>query len=59
MFDDAWQLYRQQLFAALAWWTGTLGLPPEVPAMQPPATSLKFIRRIFIAIDDLAALDSF
>ena len=59
VFDDAWQLYRQQLFAALAWWTGTLGQPPEAPAMQPPATSLEFIRRIVIAIDDLAALDSF
>ena len=58
-FDDAFTLYRQQLFAALAWWTGTLGQPPDAPAMQPPATSLEFIRRMAVAIDDLDALDSF
>ncbi|MGD9600960.1 MAG: phosphotransferase family protein [Gammaproteobacteria bacterium] len=58
-FDDAWRLYRQQLFAALAWWTGTLGQPPEAPLMQPPDTSLEFIRRMAVAIDDLDALDSF
>ena len=59
VFDDAWQLYRQQRFAALAWWPGTLGQPPEALAMPPPATSLALIRRIVIAIDDLAALDRF
>jgi thiamine kinase-like enzyme len=58
-FDAAWRIYRQQLFAALAWWTGTLGQPPEAPRMQPPATSLEFIRRMTHAIDDLEALDSF
>ena len=58
-FADAFRLYRQQLFAALAWWTGTLGQPPDAPAMQPPATSLEFIRRMAIAIDELDALDSF
>jgi hypothetical protein len=58
-FDEAWLRYRQQLFAALAWWTGTLGQPPDAPAMQPPETSLEFIRRMSCAIDDLDALDSF
>ena len=58
-FEDAWRNYRQQLFAALAWWTGTLGQPPDAPAMQPPETSLEFIRRMACAIDDLDALDSF
>jgi hypothetical protein len=58
-FDGAWPRYRQQLFAALAWWTGTLGQPPDAPAMQPPETSLEFIRRMSCAIDDLDALDSF
>jgi Phosphotransferase enzyme family len=58
-FDDAWRCYRQQLFAALAWWTGTLGQPPDAPAMQPPQASLEFIRRMTCAIDDLDALDSF
>jgi len=55
-FDGAWKIYRQQLFSALAWWTGTLGQPPEAPKMQPPATSLEFIRRMTTAIDDLDAL---
>jgi hypothetical protein len=57
-FDDAFRLYRQQLFSALAWWTGTLGQPPDAPAMQPPATSLAFIGRMATAIDDLDALDA-
>ena len=58
-FEEAWRRYRQQLFAALAWWTGTIGQPPDAPAMQPPETSLEFIRRMSCAIDDLDALDSF
>lgn len=49
--------YRQQMFAALAWWTGTLGQPPAAPAMQPAATSLEFIRRMATALDDLDCLD--
>ena len=58
-FDEAWRSYRQQLFSALAWWTGTLGQPPEAPKMQPPETSIEFIKRMTHAIDDLEALDSF
>lgn len=58
-YEVVFKRYRQQLFAALAWWTGTLGQPPDAPKMQPPETSLEFIRRIAIAIDDLDALDSF
>jgi thiamine kinase-like enzyme len=58
-FHEAWTHYRQQLFGALAWWTGTLGQPPNAPEMQPRASSLQFIRRITTAIDDLAALESF
>jgi aminoglycoside phosphotransferase (APT) family kinase protein len=57
-FDEAFTLYRQQLFSALAWWTGTLGQPPEAPAMQPPSTSRTFIARMALAIDDLDALDA-
>ncbi|GAA5165420.1 hypothetical protein GCM10023321_55390 [Pseudonocardia eucalypti] len=56
-FDTAWRLYRRNLFNALAWWTGTLGQPPEAPKMQPPAASREFIRRMTHAIDDLDALD--
>jgi hypothetical protein len=58
-FDTAWRLYRQNLLSTLAWYTGTLGQPPEAPKMQPPATSREFIRRMTAAIDDLDALDSF
>jgi hypothetical protein len=58
-FNTVFLWYRQQLFAALAWWSGTLGQPPDAPVMQPSKTSLEFIRRITIAIDDLDALSSF
>jgi hypothetical protein len=58
-FNVTFKRYRQQLFAALAWWSGTLGQPPDAPKMQPPEASLEFIRRICVAIDDLDALDSF
>ena len=58
-FEVVFKCYRQQLFAALAWWSGTLGQPPDAPAMQPAETSHEFIRRICTAIDDLDALDSF
>jgi hypothetical protein len=57
--DEAWLYYRHNLFSALAWWTGTLGQPPEAPAMQPPEAALEFIRRMSHAIDDTDALDSF
>ncbi|MCK9930739.1 phosphotransferase, partial [Frankia sp. Mgl5] len=58
-FDQAWLIYRQQMFPALAWWTGTLGQPADGPDMQPPASSREFIRRMTCAIDDLDALDAF
>lgn len=45
-FEDAWILYRQQLFPALAWWTGRLGQPSDAPLMQPAPTSMVFIRRM-------------
>lgn len=58
-FDDAWTIYRQQTFSALAWWTGTLGQPPDAPIMQPRESSIEFIGRMTRAIDDLDALRSF
>ncbi|HUA36755.1 MAG TPA: phosphotransferase [Candidatus Binataceae bacterium] len=58
-FDKAWTIYRQQTFGALAWWTGTLGQPPEAPIMQPRESSIEFIGRMTRAIDDLDALGSF
>ena len=56
-FDQAWDLYRSQLVAALAWWTFTLTPPPGLPDMQPRDITLDFIGRIATAIDDLDALD--
>jgi hypothetical protein len=58
-FDDAWKNYRQQLFGALAWWTQTMSPSEEMPDMQPRATTVKFIRRITQAIEDLDSLASF
>lgn len=58
-FDEAWSHYRQQLFGALLWWTGTLGQPPNSPEMQPRDSCLQFIGRMAVAIDDLDALDAF
>ncbi|MGD9659995.1 MAG: phosphotransferase [Porticoccaceae bacterium] len=58
-FDLTFKRYKQQLFLALSWWSGTLGRPEGAPMMQPQETSLEFIRRTTIAIDDLDALDSF
>jgi thiamine kinase-like enzyme len=58
-FDEFWDLYRLQLFTALAWWAITLcpaDLQPE--DMQPPDTAMEFIRRISTAIDDLDAVDA-
>lgn len=55
-FDAVWLAYRAQMFPALAWWTGTLGQPPEAPAMQPRDASLAFIERMTNAIEDLDSL---
>ena len=46
------------MMAALAWWTGTLGQPPDAPAMQAAETSLEFIKRMAVALDDLDCLES-
>jgi hypothetical protein len=58
-FDDAWRIYRQQLFSALAFWTVTLTPPPVMPDMQPRDVTLAFIERFAAAIDDLDALEAF
>lgn len=58
-FDDAWRIYRQQLFSALAFWTVTLTPPPVMPDMQPVDVTLAFIGRFAAAIDDLDALEAF
>lgn len=58
-FDDAFLACRQQLFTALAFWTITLNPAPGMPDMQPRDSTVEFVRRLAIAIDDLDALDSF
>jgi hypothetical protein len=56
--DEAWTLYRQQLFPALAFWTNTLCPSDMQPQdMQPQDAAREFIRRISCAIDDLDAFD--
>ncbi len=57
-FERAWNLYRQQTFAALLMWTPTLRHPATMPDMQPEEMSLEMIRRITAAISDLEAFDS-
>ncbi len=56
-YNQTFLAYRQQSLAALAMWTATLTPPADAPAMQPPETSLEFIKRMAQAIDDLEALD--
>lgn len=55
-FDEAHKLYRQQLFTALSYWTGTLTPEPGMPDFQPSGASMEFIKRITHAIDDLDGL---
>lgn len=57
--DDAWVNLRQQLFTALAFWTITLRPAPGMPDMQPERTTKEFLRRLYAAVDDHDALDSF
>ncbi|MFA5632779.1 MAG: phosphotransferase [Porticoccaceae bacterium] len=59
-FDQAWNLYRAQLFTALAFWTNTL-CPSEMQPqnMQPQDAAREFIRRAACAIDDLDAFGAF
>ena len=58
-FDEAWRHYRQQLPAALAWWTVTLAPSADMPDMQPRDATIEMVKRIAHAIDDSDALDSF
>ena len=58
-FDDAWSLYRQQIFLALMMWTPTLVHSRTTPDMQPEEMSLEMIKRMTAAMSDLHSLDSF
>jgi hypothetical protein len=65
-FAEAWRPYRQSLFSAMAWWTGTLGLPDAYgkatadtgDLIQPCEAQIALIGRMATAIDDLDALAS-
>jgi Phosphotransferase enzyme family len=58
-FDDAWNLYRQQIVLALMMWTPTLVHTRTTPDMQPEEMSLEMIKRMTAAMSDLKSLDSF
>jgi hypothetical protein len=58
-FDEAWHLYRQQIFPALLMWTPTLVHTRTTPDMQPEEMSLEMIKRMTAAISDLESLSSF
>jgi hypothetical protein len=58
-FDEAWDLYRQQILLALMMWTPTLVHTRTTPDMQPEEMSLEMIKRMTAAMSDLKSLDSF
>jgi hypothetical protein len=58
-FDEAWDLYRQQIVLALMMWTPTLVHTRTTPEMQPEEMSLEMIKRMTAAMSDLESLDSF
>jgi len=58
-FEEGWRHYRQQLMAALTWWTITYNPAPGMPDMQPLDTTREFVTRLATAIDDIESLDSF
>jgi hypothetical protein len=58
-FEEAWDLYRQQIVLALMMWTPTLVHTRTTPDMQPEEMSLEMIKRMTAAMSDLRSLDSF
>jgi hypothetical protein len=57
--DDAWLIYRQQLFYPYSAWAFTIGRAAYQPRMQPDETSLAILRRLSAAIhenDSFAAI---
>ena len=56
-FEETWDIYREQMLPALAWWTITLNPAPGMPDMQPMDTTVEFVRRLGTAVDDLISLD--
>ncbi len=52
-FDEAWEIYRQQMFRALFYWAFTLGAGAMQPDMQLPELSVINLHRYGQAIADL------
>lgn len=57
--QDAWAQLKQQLLSALAFWTITLCPSPGMPDYHPQYRTREILKRLYAAIDDHAALDSF
>jgi len=57
-FNQAWFRYREQMVTALTWWTITINPAPDMPEMQPRATTEEFIRRIGTAMDDIGTMNA-
>lgn len=57
-FDDAWLIYRQQLFYPYSAWAFTIGRAFYQPKMQPDERSLAILKRLSAAIDDHSSFDA-
>ena len=51
-FDEAWLIYRQQLFYPYSAWAFTIGRAVYQPKMQPDERSLAILKRLSAAIED-------
>jgi thiamine kinase-like enzyme len=56
-YDEAWLWIREQIPAALSFWTITLRPAEGMPDMQPEDTSYEFVKRLATALDDHESLD--
>jgi hypothetical protein len=57
VFEEAWNIYRQQLFYPYSAWAFTIGRAAYQPKMQPDERSLAILRRLSAAIDDLNSFE--
>jgi hypothetical protein len=57
-FEDAWLLYRQQVFHGLAFWLITIGAGRLQPDMQPVEISRVNLERMTHAVMDLSSFDA-
>jgi hypothetical protein len=57
-FDEAWLIYRQQLFYPYSAWAFTIGRAAYQPKMQPDHRSLAILKRLSAAIDENKSFDA-